>query len=316
MMSRCRLARGICASALGFLAAGPALAEPTVERLADAAGFRRMCEAARIEGSVRFEGDEVQRGKARAEFKRRREDVLASVYETDVPPGGFSFGEYDYEQKRLPIDLARGLRPTDGVDLTQAPQPDDDLEFGLAPEAAQAAVRRRASGGVHLHVSFRLRQSAELADPCVRLAGGRSLKVRVDPLALELVPDGGGAPLARVESNRYREALAEVSPVAKPHVQIKTPDLSEKTDKALLTTLEGTLLGCYRSGLSKNARLRGSLVVGLALDKDGRAESARPEIDAIGDPTVVSCAVEKLRGQRFPRKGGHLSLPVFFQGGE
>src|SRR5262245_28121124 len=85
-------------------------AEPDLPRLGDAAAFRRTCDAVRTEGSVRFEGDEVERGRARADFKRRRDQVLAAVYLADVPAAGFSFGEYDYDSHKLPLDLSRQLR--------------------------------------------------------------------------------------------------------------------------------------------------------------------------------------------------------------
>src|SRR5690349_121237 len=85
-------------------------AEPELERLGDMAGYRRVCDAVRTEASVQFDGDEVQRGKARAEWRRRRDDVLGGVYTTEITAQGFSFGEYEYEQRRLPLDLGRSLR--------------------------------------------------------------------------------------------------------------------------------------------------------------------------------------------------------------
>src|SRR5215831_21348447 len=112
-------------------------AEPELERLADMAAYRRVCDAVRTEASVQFEGDEVQRGKARAEWRRRRDDVLASVYSADILAQGFSFGEYEYELKKLPLDLARSLRPVDGAELTPRAGSDEDLSFQVAPEVAQ-----------------------------------------------------------------------------------------------------------------------------------------------------------------------------------
>jgi hypothetical protein len=303
-----------CAATLAlsatWLAGGLArAAEPELPRLGDLSAFRRVCDAVRTEGAVRFEGDEVERGRARAEFKRKRDQVLSGVYVADVPGAGFAFGEYDYESHRLPVDLSRPLRAVEGGDLLPV-HTEDELEFSLAPDQAHEIVKARSAGKLKLRVSFRLAPSAELGDPCVRLGGGRTLRMRVEALALDLVPDEGRA-RARIESSRFREAVADFLPVSKPRVQIgKTGDL---TEVALLKALEMQLLGCYKASLAKNARLRGSLVMGMELDREGRVEAAHPEIDAISDETIVGCAAEKLKAQRFPKGKPHLSLTLFFK---
>jgi len=297
------------AGLLAFSAPAAQAAEPDLPRLGDVGAFRRVCDAVRTEGSVRFEGDEVERGRARADFKRRRDQVLAGVYVVEVPGAGFAFGEYDFDSKRLPIELGKALRAIDGVDLLPVTT-EDDMDFALAPEAAKSIVQSRAGGKLRLRVTFRLAATAELADPCVRLGGGRTLRLRVDPLALDLVGADGRA-VSRVESSHYRDAIADFLPVAKPRVQV--PKTAELTDPAFLKALEHDLLACYKQGLTKNARLRGSLVVGIGLDKEGRVESARPEIDAIGDDALVGCAVEHVKTQRFPRGKPHLSVPLYFK---
>src|SRR5262245_42746249 len=290
-------------------------AEPDLERLGDMAAYRRVCDAVRTEASVLFEGDEVQRGKARAEWRRHRDEVLGGVYTAEIVAQGFSFGEYEYEQKKLPLDLGRALRPADGAELTSRAGSDEDLSFQVSPEVAQAIVRARAAGKLKLRVTFRLATTSELPDPCVRLAGGRSLKARIDPLAFDLIGENTRA-TAHAESPRYRDAVAEYMPVAQPRVRIRAAKTDDLNEPALVKTLESSILGCYRTGLSHNARLRGSLVVGVALDKDGRVEWARPEIDAIGDDALVGCTMERVKGQHFPRGKAHLSIPVFFQGSE
>jgi len=303
----------------GILALAPAsarAADPPLERLGDAAAFRRVCDATRTEGSVQFEGDEVQRGKARAEYRRRRDEVLANVYTAEVPASGFGFGEYEYSDKKLPLDLARPLRPTEGAELTPRAGSEEDLEFQVAPEAAQGIVRARATGKLRLRVTFRLATTAELADPCVRLGGGRSLKIRIDPLAFDLLPADATRALARAESPRYHDAISELMPVAQPRVRIRVSKTDDLSDAAVVKALESSLLPCYKTGLQRNARLRGSLVVGVALDREGRVEWARPEIDAVGDDAVVGCTMERFKAQRFPRTKPHLSVPVFFQGNE
>ena len=299
----------LLAALLALLAPAARAAEPELPRLNDAGGYRRTCDAVRTEGSVRFEGDEVERGRARAEFKRKRDQVLAGVYVADVPSAGFTFGEYDFDSKKLPVDLAKPLRALDGIDLLPIAS-EDDMDFALSPESAKAVVQQRSSGKLKLRVTFRLAATAELADPCVRIGGGRTLRLRVEALAIDLVgPDGRS--LARVESSHYRDAIADFLPVAKPRVQV--PKTTELTDPGFLKSLEQNLLACYKQGLTKNARLRGSLVVGIALDKEGRVESARPEIDAIGDDALVGCTVDHVKTQRFPKGKPHLSVPVYFK---
>jgi hypothetical protein len=296
------------AALLVFSAPVAQAAEPDLPRLGDAAAFKRICDAVRTEGSVRFEGDEVERGRARADFKRRRDQVLAGVYINEVPSNGFGFGEYDFDSKKLPVDLAKPLRTIDGVDLLPLAS-EDDMDFALAPDTAKSIVQMRASGKLKLRVTFRLAATAELADPCVRIGGGR-MRMRIDPLAIDLVGSDGRA-LSRVESPRYRDAIADFLPVAKPHVQV--PKTTEVTDPALLKAIEHELLACYKQGLTKNARLRGSLVVGVDLDKEGRVSAAHKEIDAIGDDSVVGCTLDHFKSQRFPKGKPHLSVSVYFK---
>jgi hypothetical protein len=298
-------------------AAWPALAhagDGGLEVLSDAAAYRRVCDAVRTEGSVRFEGDEVARGRARAEYKRHRDEVLQSVYSADIPPSGYVFNEYDYDAKRLPVDFNKTLRPYDGVDLTALIGEVGDLDFAISPEGARAVSAARKDGRAALRVTFGLATSAQLADPCVRIGGGRQLRIRIDPLALEVVTEGSARPLARVESPRYRHVVTEAPAAGRPRVQVGA---TAELDPQLGKMLETQVLGCYKAGLTRNARMRGSVVVAVGPpEKEGKPEWVRAEIDAVGDAALVACVLERFRGMHFGKTKTPLSVPVYFQGGD
>ncbi len=309
----------VLAGLLGLTGRSAAAADSAkAELLSSSADVRKLCAALRPDGDPRVRPtEEVARGRQRAEAAARRRELLLSSYVTDVPASGWLLREYDDETRRLEPELSRSLRLGDGVDLSPLLGEDDDFGWPLSPEQAEHLAKERAKGALSLRVAYRLAQSELSPDPCVRVSGGRVLRLRIEPSGVAAVgPDG-----------KVRVAMGSLQlevgprPADAPEVRLGRlalpPGRSLEAWTAAAQGLHAALRECYEQGLRGNAMLRGSLVMGLSVTSDGKVERVRTEIDALGDEAVAACVHTKLRGAAgFPHRATNLSLPVFFSARE
>ena len=286
----------------------------------DGPGLRRICEIVRPDGQVKFTGNEVERGKARSEYRKRRAATLERFYLVTVPSNGFSFREYDVAEKRLTLDTRKLMAVGEGVDLAFAGGDDEpEIAAAVEPQPAESIVLLRGKGKLGLRLSFKL-DPGQAGDPCTRSPTRKSIKVAIDPLAFELVEAGKVEKMHyRGELPGYTDALQGSVPVKGARVRFGKPSVGQGEPSAPLIAalrgLEPGLLQCYRVGLENNARLRGALVVGFKLDAGGRVVQASAEINSLGDDQVTACAVAHVRAHRFARgvRPGRVSVPVYFQ---
>jgi hypothetical protein len=322
------LAAGACAAALPPVPASPTpIAAPATSppprpavtavnrNLGGADGVVHLCEALRDADGVEFGGNEVQQARNREDHERRRETAADSIYSVTVPATGYGFRSYDLAGRRLALDTARNFVVADGVELVTA-DPRGALAFGLPADAAERVLRSHAAGEVALQLRFRPVRSDLRKDGCVRLSGGRVVKLPVDVLAYVLVGPGG-APLARVQSPDY----VDDAPVTSPAVNVGRPRSHEgrEVTEAMATAARGlgpTLLPCYQKALQAHPNLRGTLVLDVRVLADGRIDSPRMQVSSLGDETLVACAVSRAAKAKLAgvSGGAHLSLPVSFGG--
>jgi len=286
----------------------------------DGPGLRRVCDTVRPDSQVKFGGNEVERGKARAEYRKRRTAALERFYLVTVPSAGFSFREYDVGEKKLTLETRKVLAVAEGVDLG-FPVGDDepDIAAAVGPQPAERVVLLRVKGKLGLRLTFRL-DPGQRGDPCTRTPARKAVRVAVDTLAFELVEAGKTEKmLYRGELPGYAEALQGSVPVKGPKVRLGKPSVGHGEPPAPLIAalrgLEPGLLQCYRQGLENNAHLRGALVVGFRLDAGGRVTQASAEINSLGDDDVAACAVARVKAHRFAKgvRPGRVSVPVYFQ---
>jgi hypothetical protein len=253
---------------------------------------------------------------------RKAEAALATVYVMTVEPGGFAFQPYDAPRARLALD-AVAFRGSGGLELT----PHDlvgttrpgglDLSVPASAEEADALVRAQRGAALTLSLWFRIAHAAE-GRPCAVTHRGTydGLRLAIEPLAFELRQ--GNARVASGETAAFASLRAEASPVLEPRVVVGAPfrtDVRGKAPPAIARAaqmLERSLMTCYRRGLKSDPFLRGPLALGAEVSVDGRVTTAYAEVDGLGAPDVVTCAVETLRGARFPRGSTRLSIPVEF----
>jgi hypothetical protein len=280
-------------------------------------GVARLCEALRDEDGIRFEGNEVARAKAREDHERQRAGLADRTYVVRVPAQGFGFRGYDLAGQRLALDTSRSFSVGDNVELvTNEPSSSARLAFTLPPDAADRALKSHASRRLVLRLVFRPLRSDLRRDGCVRMSGGRVVKLPVEVLAYTLVGDGGAA-VARGQTADY----VDESAVSEPEVSVgrprsnegrEVPDAVADAARALGTTL----LPCYQKALERRPSLRGTLVLDVRVLPDGRIEAPRMQVSSLGDETLVACAVSRTGKAKLPGGGGHLTLPVSFGGKE
>jgi hypothetical protein len=286
----------------------------------DGPGLRRVCETVKPDSQVKFTGNEVERGKARAEHKKRRAAALERYYLVTVPSLGFSFREYDVSEKKLTLETRKVLPLGDGVELAFAGGDEEpEIAAALGPQPAEHAVLARGKGKLGLRLTFRL-DPGQGGDPCTRYPARKAVKVTLDPLAFELVEMvKDERMLYRGELPGYAEALQASVPVKGPKVRVGKASVAQGQAPpplvAALRGLEPGLLRCYRQGLENNARLRGAIVVGFKLDAGGHVTQASTEINSLGDDDVTACTLAAVRAHRFGKgiRPGRVSVPVYFQ---
>lgn len=277
-------------------------------------GLARLCDALRDEDGMSFDGNEVVRARAREEHERRRLQATDETYAVLVPAGGFAFRGYDLADRRLTLDSGRSFVLADGVELVSTDR-DGNLAFSLAPEAAETALKSHEQSRLFLRLSFRPAHSELRRDACVRLSGGRVVKLPVDVLAFALV-GADGATLARGQVGDYPDD----TPVAAPQVTVAKPrtvegrEIPETVATAANKALGPALLPCYRKALESRPNLRGTLVIELRVTADGKVDSPRMQMSSLGDEALVACSVAKAAHAHLAGVGAtpRMSLPVVF----
>jgi hypothetical protein len=274
----------------------------------------RLCEVLRDEDGIAFDGNEVERARAREEHEHQRSRAADGNYVVRVPAQGFAFRAYDLGDHRLALDTSRGFTVADNVALALT-DPAASLAFTLPADAAERALKSHDRGQLALRLVFRPVRSDLRRDGCIRLSGGRVVKVPVEVLAYTLLADNNTA-LARGQTPDY----VDDSPVTAPEVNVGHPHSNEgrEVPEALATAargLGGALLPCYRKALETRPNLRGTLVLDVKVLPDGRIESPRMQVSSLGDEALVACAISKASHAKLGASaGGHLSLPVSFGG--
>jgi hypothetical protein len=330
MMHRTKLLASVmlagCASALPPVPPGPTpIAAPATGRrshpavaavkrdLGGADGVARLCEALRDEDSIDFDGNEIERARTRQEHEQQRERAAVASYAIQIPPGGYAFRGYDIDSHRLAIDTGRNFVVADGVELV-ATDPRAVLAFDLPAAVAERTLRSHAARELALQLVVRPVSSDLRRDGCVRLSGGRVVKLPVDVLAYTLISPTGAA-IARGQSPDY----VDDAPVTTPAVSVGRPrghqgqDVSEAVASAA-RGLGPTLLPCYEKALQARPNLRGTLVLDVRVLADGHIDSPRMQVSSLGDETLVACAVARAAHAKLAGVSGatRLSLPVSF----
>jgi hypothetical protein len=283
-------------------------------------GMVALCEALRDEDSTSFPGNAVEQARAVEAHAQRRQAALAGRYVAIVPASGFAFRSYELGERRLVLDIERGLALGDGAELF-VPSKDPAPGFVLAPDLADRLLTQRSEGRLALRLIFRPEGSRLRKDACMWLGGGRVVKMEIEVLGAALVaPDG--TVLSRGDTGEYADS-APTTPVRSPKVTMNKPrgtdgkEIETSLARAL-ASLSERALPCYERVLIARPALRGILVLGIRIGAGGRIEAAHVDMSSLGDDTLVSCVATNVAkatvagtssGQRF-------SLPLQFGSAE
>lgn len=260
-------------------------------RVEGAEGLTRLCDVLRDESGVQFSGNAVEQARTYESHTQRRQAALAGRYVTVVPPGGFTFRNYDLGAHRLVLDTNRSLVLGEGAELF-VPSQDQSAGFALRPELADRVLAQQAEGKISLQLLFRPSSSQLRKDACVWLGGGRVVKLEIELVAAALLgPDG--AVLARADTGEYADASLG-SPVRSPRVTVRKPrsgdgrDISPAVTQAL-GVLAHKAQPCYERVLIVRPDLRGTLVLGVRTTSGGRVDAAHVEMSSLGDDALTAC---------------------------
>jgi hypothetical protein len=247
---------------------------------------------------------------AAASDEARREAAFERALAIEIDPAPLKL---DGGELALPfaarVTAAAGQVTLDGGDERAA--------AALAPAQAGAVLRAREQGKLVARLSFRLREGdgSSIDQPCTAVGGGRFLRVRVAPLAVDLLADG--KPIARLLTER---GAALPSAGAQPRVDLAPPSVSGASghDADALAEaarpLQGRALDCYRAAARSGRPRTGTVALQLQISSSGAVDQATPLIDGLRDDLVRGCLAEAARNVRFPRTrhGGKVTLSLAF----
>ncbi|MDX2019530.1 MAG: hypothetical protein SF187_04765 [Deltaproteobacteria bacterium] len=309
------------AAAVATNNATPAMAAPAAANFVlpathveGAPGVLRLCDALQASDGMTFKGNAVEQAHQRQAHDERRASSLDSRYELTLPAAGFRFDGYDDGKLKL-VDTRFSVE--DGIELDRAA--DEPIAFELSDAAAERLLQMHAEGKLKLRLVFSPQPSQMRPDVCLRQSGGRMVKFGAQVLAAYVVGPLG-APLARFETEAFAQEMAAVTPVHSAAVYFGKPVSADATPvspslQEAFTKLEPSLVACYREALTRKATTQGTLIVGLTLSKDGRAQQPRMEMSTITDEALVACAVASIGKASVPATPplpAALSLPLTF----
>jgi hypothetical protein len=300
-----------------LLWAAPAVAEP----VPGVPGEVRLVSGAEVQALCR-EVAPLAEG-APAARRGEREEALGGLYVMTLPSSAFGFQGFDAARGRLPFE-PRFRSSTGSYELVLHdldPDGESIVPFDLAVPAtsreAAALARQRRGGELALTLWFRLPAApGKAVCATVHSRDGAGVRLAVDPVGFHLSRRGQG--IAAGQAPELAELRGAGAPVGQPRVVVARPVLTRSRGHAsepvarAASALEPELLGCYKSGLAGEPALRGTLVVGVAVDGEGRVTEARAELDGLGAPGVTSCVVSRFRAARFPRAADRFSMPIRF----
>ncbi len=105
-------------------------------------------------------------------------------------------------------------------------------------------------------------------------------------------------------SGAYFEPLAEDS--------IVEGGLDRDQINAVIQQNLGEVTYCYEEGLQSHPRLAGRVAVHFVIGSRGWVTAAHVANTSLRSPRVESCIVQKLRGWKFPRPTGNVSVRVTY----
>lgn len=247
-----------------------------------------------------------------------REQALETHYFVDVMADGFSFAGYSQDDAELRLSdrqfaLAQGA-------VIDRPTPDDPIGFRMSEAAAEKLVQMHAEGSVTLRLVFTPQLSQMRPDVCLRQSGGRSLKLGAQVLAAYIL-GASGAAMATYETDGFAQIMAQQTPVVNPRVLVGKPLSADATAvpqpwEAASSQLQAPLMACYEAALARQNTVQGTLIVAMAVQRDGRPLNPRMEMSTVTDADLIACCLEKLASTPWGAVTGAtpsgLSLPISF----
>jgi len=104
----------------------------------------------------------------------------------------------------------------------------------------------------------------------------------------------------------------KVSGVAKGTTDSVFGDVDKKAVSATIRQRMPGLQACYEKALRSNAGLKGTVSYTITINTSGRVTDVKIEADTVGDASVKSCTIAKIKAWRFVTDGAEESSEVTF----
>ncbi len=296
-------------------AAGPKV---PAQRIAGASGLSSLCETLKDPDGLAISGAADTQERERERRQAAREQALETHYVVDVLADGFSFTGYSREETELRLSdrqfaLAQGA-------VIDRPTPDDPIGFRMGEAAADKLLQMHSEGSITLRLVFAPQPSQMRPEVCLRQSGGRSIKLGAQVLAAYILGTSGAA-MATYETDGFAQIMAHQTPVENPRVMLGKPLSADATPvppvwEAAAAQLQAPLMACYEAALARQNTAQGTLIVAMAVQRDGRPKNPRMEMSTVTDANLIACCLEKLEATSWgpvsgPTPSG-LSLPISF----
>jgi hypothetical protein len=272
-----------------------ATAASPVEDLDSVEKVKALCLATRPIGRVYFEGDPVDRDKAKDNYETERKSAMHKLYRASIPASGFRLGDYNGKESSLDLDLSRSPRALNGA-LTLAISSDKDITFNVTPSQVKAAAAAMKAGTATMVAYFEL--SDDQGAVCSGSSAAGVFTISVLPVAFDL-RDGMGQLLGREETaraDRYRAVLGGYS--GTPSASIGAVDGDGFDAGGLAKRLAGLsdpLRKCYVDRLKERPDVGGTVVIGVEVLQDGSVHNVTFIADALRDEPLRKCIYDSVK---------------------
>jgi hypothetical protein len=272
--------------------------------------YREACERIAVAGGSCDSNAMHQVASAWA-WTHQRSELLADLYEVELPPRSFSLLPWDEESATMIVPTDVGLTVFGRFTLrSESGQP---LRFSVDVASAEQLAQLDGVDAIGLQLVFELdalRVPRMLV--CNTQADGTE-EIRVEPVAARLVELSTGRLLAQAELHAEQYArirtgqsdLMEVDGVPVPRARIVSLysecRLNPLDDEAawLTLALESMFSTCYLEALADNSGLQGAMTLGMSFSTDGLMEF-ETMIDAVGSDPLQMCISETLPQMDLP----------------
>jgi hypothetical protein len=236
----------------------------------------------------------VSRGRATQELRAKKKAAERKIYRVRVETKGFKLGEYQADDKMLPLSLDQSLVALDGA-LSLAILDRDSGEFELSAQAAQGVLSTAEKKRLALEIVFRVDREHDGLPACYSYQKSGAYALRIEPLTLTLIDTSAQKQVASKTTDAMDDLKSWLEP-GKAMLNVLVHDVEGPIDGEALTTAinkrSADLQSCL-SAVMKSPSATAVLAYAATVTTGGAITELRREVEAAEQSGAASC-VEKV----------------------